>query len=271
MPSPLHSLLIIFFLFWSELLHASISSFPRRVIIDSHQQTATLTLTHQGNKTTRYRISFIDMAFDKNEQLKKFKSDELPDNYYSAKSFLRYSPRQITLAPGESQTVRILARKKRSLPKGEYRSYIHFQELPNKKNKNNIEQLINSNKKNISIKPKILMGLALPIIVYQGKLEGSAETKSLTLEHPTPDKTVAKFNLFRYGNRSLYGEVVAEQNGKIVGIAKGLALYTPYEEQTFSVNLDPAKLQSGKKLTVTYRGLNRDAGTIFATGEIIVP
>ncbi|MDQ7015916.1 MAG: hypothetical protein Q9N68_06000 [Gammaproteobacteria bacterium] len=266
------SVLTLSSLLWGNLLYAGLNAFPRRIVMEPSQRTAALTLTHQGTKTSQYRISFIDMGLDKDGSLKALSPEELPENYQSAKKLLRYSPRQITLAPGESQTVRILARRKRNLAAGEYRTYIKFEELPDKQaSKNDIEQLTDSDNKTIKITPTVLMGLALPIILYQGEVEASAETQSLTLETLGTNQTVAKFRLIRHGNRSLYGEVVAEQEGEVVGIVKGLALYTPYKEQTFSLTLDPAKLQSGKKLTVSYRGLDRDAGTTFATGEIIVP
>ncbi|MDQ7017380.1 MAG: hypothetical protein Q9N68_13495, partial [Gammaproteobacteria bacterium] len=94
---------------------------------------------------------------------------------------------------------------------------------------------------------------------------------TLTLIREDPKNPSIKLHLSRSGNRSLYGEVEIKQGDKTVGLAKGLTLYNPYKERTFNVPLDADKLQSGEILTVTYRGLDRDVGTTFVTGKLIVP
>jgi len=263
--------LINLFCQYSYASGSGISSFPKRVVINNNQRTATLTLTNNDNETRSYLIKFINTGFDKNNNFKELKKEDLPAGYKSIKNIIRYSPRRITLKSKESQTVRLLVRRNKKLPEGEYRSHILFQAIPNKNREKDILNLIENDKESIVVKPTILQGLALPVILYQGKTKGSAKIKSFTLEYPKPNKVIAKFELTRQGNRSLYGEIITKQNGKTINILKGLALYTPYKEHTFSIPLDPKKLQSGKKLTVTYRGLDRDAGTTFASGEIIVP
>ena len=45
----------------------------------------------------------------------------------SAADLVRYSPRQVELAPGEVQTVRIQIRKPEGLKDGEYHSHLVFQ------------------------------------------------------------------------------------------------------------------------------------------------
>jgi len=265
--------LIFILLIYPPHLLAGLSAFPLRVEIDQRQNNSTLTLTNSGIKT-HYRIKLVDYIRNKDGKIKSVPLDKLPKDYHSAKKIIRYSPRQITLSPGESQTIRLLARHTRHLPTAEYRSFILFQAMPDKKKlKNDIKNLTNTtqNKNSITINPVILQSLALPVIVYQGKLSATAEVKSLTLDNTQANQIAAKLQLTRHGNRSLYGEVIAEQDGETIGLVKGLALYNPNKERTFTIPLDPKKLQSGKKLTVTYRGLDRDAGTTFASGEIIVP
>jgi len=272
---PLTISLIIFFI---PNAFAGLSAFPQHIEIERHQRNSVLTLTNSGS-TTQYRIQLVDYIRDKNGKVQSVPLNELPENYNSAKKIVRYSPRQITLAPGESQTIRLLVRRTRKLPTAEYRSFILFQAMPSKEQtKNDIQNLAETDpeKRTITVNPVMLQSLALPIIVQHGKLSATAEIASLTFKQSQTGETAVKnpkinVHLLRHGNRSLYGKIVAEQDGDVIGIAKGLALYNPNKERTYTVALDPKKLQSGKKLTVTYRGLDRDAGTTFATGEIIVP
>jgi len=267
------TLILIAIMFNTTIYAASggLSAFPKRVEITSHQKNSVLTLTNNGNQTTKYRIKLVDFIHDEDDGLQISPTGKLPEGYYSAKKIIRYSPRQVTIRPGESQAIRLLVRRSRSLPEGEYRSFILFRALPDKSLQNSIQNLTNDDGTPLHIKPTVLQNLALPILVHQGKLSASAQVKSLTLDQEDKQHPQIKFQLGRTGNRSLYGEVIIEQNNEIVGLAKGLTLYNPYPERTFTVALDAKKLQSGKKLVVTYRGLDRDTGTTFATGEIIVP
>jgi len=254
-----------------SIADGGLSASPRRIEFINNQRTDTLTLTNSGDQTTQYRIKLVDYIYvDGKLTIQDYKN--LPKDYLSAKKLIRYSPRQVTIKPNKSQTIRLLARRTRNLPTGEYRSFILFKAIPNKQQaKNSIQNLANLNKrKKFKSAPIISQSLALPVIVRQGKLSASAKSISLTLEHYKNKQPYIKFHLSRSGNRSLYGEIIAEQDGETVGIAKGLTLYTPYKEQTFNVALDSKKLKSGK-LTVTYQGLDHDSGTIFATGEIMVP
>jgi len=251
---------------------AGLTAFPKRIELSNHQKNSVLTLTNNDNKTTKYRIQLVDYLHDDKGNIQVIPTDKLPTGYLSAKKIVRYSPRQVTIRPGESQAIRLLVRRNRSLPEGEYRSFILFRALPNESSQNSIQNLSNSDDdSSLKIKPIVSQNLALPILVHQGKLSASAQVKSLTLDQEDKQHPQIKFQLGRTGNRSLYGEVIVEQNNETVGLAKGLTLYNPYPERTFTVALDAKKLQSGKKLIVTYRGLDRDTGTTFATGEIIVP
>ncbi|MDQ7074792.1 MAG: hypothetical protein Q9O24_06470 [Gammaproteobacteria bacterium] len=257
---------------FTAIASGGLSAFPKRVEFSSHQKNSVLNLTNNGNKTTKYRIQLVDFIHDKKGNLQAIPTTKLPPNYHSAKKIVRYSPRQITIRPGESQAIRLLVRRSRNLAEGEYRSFIYFQALPDKqKTANNIQTLTQSDTDSVHITPIVLQSLALPIVVQQGKLSANAQIKTLTLIREDPKNPSIKLHLSRSGNRSLYGEVEIKQGDKTVGLAKGLTLYNPYKERTFNVPLDADKLQSGEILTVTYRGLDRDAGTTFATGEIIVP
>lgn len=77
-----------------------------------------------GARPVTYRVDLVDLRKDAKGQMVEGTVDR------SAVAFLRFSPRQFTLAPGETQAIRLSLRKPADLAPGEYRSYLRVTELP---------------------------------------------------------------------------------------------------------------------------------------------
>ena len=94
---------------------------PSRVVFEDRTRTAQVTLVNKGSETATYRISFIRQNMTEDGKFVPAEKDE--SGLYSD-TMVRYSPRQITLSPGQSQVVRLMLRKPKNLPDGEYRSHM---------------------------------------------------------------------------------------------------------------------------------------------------
>ncbi len=145
---------------------ASLMVTPLRVVFDERTRTAQITLVNQGDETGDYRISFIRQKMTETGQFVAVEANE--QGMYSD-LMIRYSPRQVSLPPGQSQIVRLMLRKPRDLSAGEYRSHLLFQSIP-KPSKSSLEKLSGKSGVGISVEIIPLVGITIPVIVRHGKL-----------------------------------------------------------------------------------------------------
>lgn len=251
---------------------------PTRIIFDERTRSAKVTLLNTGTEAASYRASFVrrDMKedggfLDVEADVKGFYSDEM----------IRYSPRQVTLPPGQSQVVRLMLRKPRDLPAAEYRSHMLFQALPEPKN-NDIDQADNENPDAIVIEITPLLGITIPIIVRHGDLNAK-----VTLTDPQfipankeKIKPSLRLNILRDGNRSVYGDFKVtyipegQQNGLVVAQAKGVGVYTSISKRQFELVLEnPPSINFDKgHFIISYSEQNKKSRTTsVSTVELTIP
>jgi P pilus assembly chaperone PapD len=97
--------------------------YPTLIVFEGNQRSATITVTNRGDQTGTFEMSWTDMTMRPDGGLVK---NEGPAPW-SLQSYVRYSPRRVTLAPAESQVVRIAVRRGLDISEGEY--YSHFRVL----------------------------------------------------------------------------------------------------------------------------------------------
>ncbi len=97
--------------------------YPTLVMFEGNQRSAEITLTNRGDQTGTFETSWSDMTMAPGGGLVKYEG-QAP---WSVQSYVRYSPRRVTLAPSESQIIKIALRRGQDVPEGEY--YSHFRVL----------------------------------------------------------------------------------------------------------------------------------------------
>ena len=231
---------------------------PQRIVIQDRQRTARLTLTNSGSKTASYRIEMVDILYQDNGRVREAK--KLPKNYPTARSILRFSPRQVRLRPGESQTVRLLVRHTRGLADGEYRVHAKLRKLPDV---SKIETPTRNDGK-ISGTVGVNQSVAIAVIVRRGKTHAEGYIQSMELQTKKGSPTTLDLRLGRTGNRSLYTDLVLRNaKGKLIQQVKGIAIPVPnaWRRYFFRLpNLTRRKIASGKYYLEL---LDRDTGKLL--------
>ncbi|MDH5710370.1 MAG: fimbria/pilus periplasmic chaperone [Gammaproteobacteria bacterium] len=212
------------------LANANLMVMPTRVVFEERTRTAQVTLVNNGTEQGEFRISFINQNMTDNGQFEAVKADE---KGMFANSMVRYSPRQITLAPGQSQVVRLMLRKPRDLEDGEYRSHLLFQSIP-KASKSSVNTAVKSESENITVEIIPIVGISIPVIVRHGKLNaelkiGNAHIIPASEANPAPSISI---DMHRTGNKSVYGDFRAiftpTDGGEpvIIALVNGVSVYS---------------------------------------------
>lgn len=255
----------------------SLQVLPTRIVFEGRTRSAQVHLLNQGKEKATYRISFKNMRMTGNGGYEDVK-EPLPGDKFAA-DLIRYSPRQIEIEPGASQTVRLLLRKKSDLQPGEYRSHMLFSTVPPKDSGKDIETLAPGNEKlKISLIP--IFGVTIPVLVRHGNGSATADVANFQTHAPEKpeDKTRLTFNISRQGDRSLFGDISIKftpENGSDeteVGRLNGVAVFTPNKVRKINVLLDPPKGLALKKglLNITYKD-HDDSKKVLASGQLKLP
>jgi hypothetical protein len=238
----------------------NLSILPVRLVLEGRTRSEEVMLRNTGKGKATYRILFTEMVMNENGEIEECRK---PAGQTTAADLVRYSPRQVELAPGEMQTVRIQVRKPEGLPDGEYRSHLLFQSVPDVKPP---APLQGETDRALSVKLNTVLGISIPVIIRHGDTGGKI---SLTdLRYWQPDRKVApeappvlSFRMLREGNRSLSGDVTAvvESGGKLkkgtlLWETKGNVIYTNIIWRNVHLPMYQGKVGSlnGARVKVTF-------------------
>jgi hypothetical protein len=121
---------------------------------------------------------------------------------------VRYSPRQVTLEPNVSQTIRLQVRKPENLTEGEYRSHLLFRAVPPEGAiPGNVVEADDKKPTGYSIRLTPIYGVSIPVIVRHGQASLRVGLSDLSVEpsEKANEPPILKLNIRREGNQSVYG------------------------------------------------------------------
>ncbi len=211
---------------------------PRRVVFDGSTRSIDLNLANTGQDSATYAISIVQIRMTEDGRFETITEPDPGQRF--ADRFIRYFPRSVYLAPGEAQVVKVQVTRRSQLEEGEYRSHFYFRAVPETRplGEEDTTQVTDA----ISVQLTPIFGITIPVIIRVGE-----STTSVTLTDPefrmvndTDPQLEITFN--RSGNMSVYGNLTVDhvsQSGTVtrVGIANGLAVYTPNTKRKFVFNL----------------------------------
>jgi hypothetical protein len=212
---------------------------PRRAVFEGSKRSMDLNLANTGKDTATYAISLVQIRMNDDGSFETITEPDPGQRF--ADRYIRYFPRTVTLGPNESQVVKIQLIRSNELVAGEYRSHFFFRAIPKIKPLGEEEALKDTT--SISVKLTPIFGITIPVIIRAGE-----STAKVMLSNPAlnmVNDTIPNFSFVfnRTGNMSFYGDLTVDHistQGKIirVGIANGVAVYTPNTIRRFQFNLN---------------------------------
>lgn len=250
---------------------------PTRVVFEGRDRSAQINVVNTGDAPETYRISFVEKRMSETGDF--ITIEEAGEGEKFASKMIRYSPRQVSLPPGKSQTIRLMLRRSKNMEEGEYRSHLLFQNIPRNTGKS-VENLAAQDKNEVKIELTPIVGITIPVIVRHGNTNVAAALQGLELIKPTEQDPRAKlaFQIDRKGNQSVYGDLAAtfyanDGSQTIIGRANGVAVYTPnsHRKVVMNLNLNEEQMLDNGKIVMTYRERPEDGGATLATTEMQMP
>jgi hypothetical protein len=246
---------------------------PTRLVFEGRKRSAELTLINRSDETATYRIAFREMEMTRKGGLEIVEEEEPP---WSAERLIRYSPRQVTLGPHETQTVRLQLRLPAELADGEYRSHLELRYVP-PPSEAAARKPPTEEAGEFQVRLVPLYGVALPIIVRRGDPVAEVSLEDVELiagSDGEPDQL--RLVIRRQGDRSVYGDLSVSVSGagegrREIGRVRGLGVYTSNPARDVAIPLDqPLRDLRGETLELRYRDAE-GSGTTLASARFRVP
>jgi P pilus assembly chaperone PapD len=247
---------------------------PTRIVFEGRPRTAEITLVNVGSSTATYRITFVNLRMDEVGGMTEIAAEGAKPGEQFADSLIRYSPRQVTLEPMMAQTVRMQLRLPASLAAGEYRSHLLFRAVPQP----DADPKVGESSPEFSVTLTAVYGVSIPVIVRHGETTAAGALSQLGIvRSPGAVPPALRFWIRRSGNQSIYGNLTATfipAAGKptVVGLAKGVAVYTPNEARSAELLLRAppgVTLENGRiHLAYTRQGKGNEP---IAEADLLVP
>ncbi len=271
LPMLLSILALTFMIPFNTIAQGNLLITPRRVVFDGSKRTITLNLANIGNDTATYSISLVQIRMTKEGAFETITEPD-PGQKFADKN-LRFFPRSVTLPPNEAQVVKVQLIKASKLSPGEYRSHFYFRSVP-KVNPLGEEEA-KADTTAISVRLTPVFGITIPVIIRVGKSNTKVTLSDLELKIAENNTAVFSLQFNRTGNFSVYGDLTVDHISPQgvttrVGMANGIAVYTPNTVRRFSFklsNTDGIDLSSGK-LKVSFSSASDTKKEIFAEAEL---
>jgi P pilus assembly chaperone PapD len=182
--------------------HARIDIIPRKVIMDSRDRSAEVTILNMFDVPGTFRVDVLNHR--QNPDGTYTVLDAPLDVHFNPSTAVRFSPRQFTLPAAGRQTIRISLRKPSELPEGEYRFHLKVLRFSDEHTPT-VDQ-------GMGIMMKMNVGVSIPVVVRHGDLSGGAKLENVKLVSAgktESGKPELQMNVTRTGNQSSIGSLEA--------------------------------------------------------------
>lgn len=225
---------------------AEVTVSPTLVLFDGETGTKAITVKNTGAKEQVYRVSLVNfrMAADGGMSV----ATTPAENEHFATGMVRYTPRELTLAPGGSDVVRLQVMHSRP---GEYRTHVIVQQVPDV---DALQAPPFERREGVSMDLRAVFGVAVPLIIRQGDPSVAVSFGDAHLTSLPDGMPAVSLRVERSGERSICGALSLRHNGKQVALIDGISIYapTPYRDVVLRVAAEDVSLLRDGRLEASF-------------------
>ncbi|MBQ4813986.1 molecular chaperone [Pseudoalteromonas luteoviolacea] len=234
----------------SNLVHASLMISPTRVVFDERQRTAKVFLINNSQEEKTYRLGWKEKHALPTGGYRDLTPDEVGP--WRLSHLIRMTPKQVHLAPGERQLVKLALRRKQGMAVGEYRSHLFFQALPTEKS---------TTSQAIGINLNMILSYSIPVLYRKNAALPMVKLNGVQIIKNEAKKQFIQVSLQRLGDASTFGKIQVDwksregQPWQRVSVANNFAIYPEVQNAVIELNvLAEHELQNTGWLRVSYTG-----------------
>lgn len=246
---------------------------PKRIVFEGNRRSMDINLANTGQDSAIYSISLIQIKMREDGGFETITEPDPGQRF--ADRFIRFFPRTVTLGPGEAQVIKVQLVRSNELTTGEYRSHFYFRAVPKPRPLG--EEEVQSDTASISVRLTPIYGITIPVIIRSGVSNTTVTLSDLAFGYDPQNNPEISMVFNRSGNMSVYGYITVDHispQGKVtrIGIANGVAVYTPNSKRRFRLNLTipvGTDLRTGR-LKVTYSAPSDVRPEKYAEAELVL-
>ncbi len=215
---------------------------PVRMIFTDRQRSITANVINTSQESITYKLSLVTMRKGANGKL--YKPETETEEEQMVKKMIRFAPRRATIEAGKRQVVKLMVRKPRELPRGEYQTRLRL--TPLSSDKSSSAKVDNSERTGTAIDLDIIVESTFPIIIQHGGLTADVAPQAIAVKDfpQAPAGIAAVVSFSRSGDGSAFGNVFLRfipndrpGDSREIGRSQGLAIYLPDTEKTVTIPL----------------------------------
>ncbi|MFT5542804.1 MAG: fimbrial chaperone protein [Arenicella sp.] len=245
---------------------ASLIVTPTRVTFESRDRVKEVILINPSDVTRQYKLEWVEQKRDENNGYSVL-SDAQAQNFAIASPYIRFSPRRVTLQPGESQKVKLLARRRSEMTMPEYRSHLKFTALPPSLTESNDDE-----SSGMQLKLNLLLSYTIPVVLRTVKTNVSVDIDKISFTPPSAENETPQALVFltREGDSSAYGNLTLfhRENSNApyepVGYSNGLNIFHEEKNSQRAIAWTEKPYSVGGELKVVYQGVEEMKGAFYA-------
>lgn len=221
---------------------ADVTVSPTLVLFDGETGTKAIKVTNNGAKEQVYRVSLVNFRMAPDGRM-SVATTPAENEHFVPPGMVRYTPRELVLAPGGSEVVRLQIMHTRP---GEYRTHVTVQQVPDV---DALQAPPFERREGVSMDLQAVFGVAVPLIIRQGNPSVAVSFGDAHLTALPDGAPAIALRIERSGERSVRGALSLSRNGKQIAAIDGLAIYapTPYRDVVLRLAAaDAARLHDGR-------------------------
>jgi len=260
----LYKLLLFTCLICSPLFaNADLLVSPTRIIFGERDRVKEVILINTGNFKRSYRIEWSEKAVSKTGQYLEI-NEGTPD--FAVSPFIRFSPRQVSLQPGERQVVKLLIRKNNQMNLDEYRSHLRFLALPVETKAPEQSEVAG-----MALRLDVLTSYTIPILYRTVEVQPQINIASVDIKKNAVDKTEIFVTLNKKSSTSIIGSLFAyiedQDTGKRIRVGELNSVQMLHETEQTTVKIIWQNFETylpyKGNLEIEYLGNQEFTGLVF--------
>ncbi|MCK0163145.1 hypothetical protein [Marinobacter sp. S6332] len=235
--------------------------------MDADNRSATLVLRNTSQGARTYRLMWEDKRVNEAGNYVMVEPDQ---NWPSASGMIRFSPRQITVGPGENQTVRLNFRPPADLKPGEYRSHLKLQVIGEESEPAGVFEMDDPDREGVSFRLFMQMSFSIPVIARYKVSAPEVKIADVAVVPATNQTNMAlAITLERTGEASSSGDLIVEMqrnaNSPVerIGSSKEVSVFHETSRKIVKVSLRDSAVPAGAWIRVAYEGSGEYKGRLW--------